>query len=202
MNMIYPQQKAPRLEKKACRDFKKLRVAISGKSGCGNSTVSTLLSQQLGITHINYTFRNLSVRMHMSMTELTQRAKNDPSIDYYLDSLQVKRAKNHTCVLASRLAIWLLPEAWIRVYLEASIKVRAKRIQQREGMPFSQCLQETKQRDLEDEIRYQNYYNVDINDYTFVDLIIATDTLTPDQIVQYIILHEYIQNYYHSKDPV
>jgi cytidylate kinase len=30
-----------------------LRIAVSGKSGCGNTTVSRLLSQRLGIRLIN-----------------------------------------------------------------------------------------------------------------------------------------------------
>ena len=32
---------------------KELRVAISGKSGCGNTTVSTLLAQKLNVKLIN-----------------------------------------------------------------------------------------------------------------------------------------------------
>ena len=39
---------------------KDLRIAISGKSGCGNTTVSGLLAQKLGIKLINYTFRQLA----------------------------------------------------------------------------------------------------------------------------------------------
>ena len=35
-------------------------VAISGKSGCGNSTVSRLLSDRLGVQLINYTFRRMA----------------------------------------------------------------------------------------------------------------------------------------------
>ena len=39
---------------------KEIRIAISGKSGCGNTTVSGLLAQKLGIKLINYTFRQLA----------------------------------------------------------------------------------------------------------------------------------------------
>ena len=37
-----------------------LCVAISGLSGCGNTSVSTSLSNLLGIVCINYTLRNLA----------------------------------------------------------------------------------------------------------------------------------------------
>ena len=58
-----------------------LRVAISGKSGCGNTTVSGLLSQKLGITLINYTFRQLAQEKNMTLAQVIEAAKNDDSYD-------------------------------------------------------------------------------------------------------------------------
>jgi cytidylate kinase len=46
---------------------KELRIAISGKSGCGNTTVSTLLAKTLGIKLINYTFRQLAEEKGMTL---------------------------------------------------------------------------------------------------------------------------------------
>ncbi|NBK25522.1 MAG: cytidylate kinase, partial [Spirochaetia bacterium] len=37
-----------------------MRIAISGKSGCGNTTVSKLVADRLGYPMINFTFRTLS----------------------------------------------------------------------------------------------------------------------------------------------
>lgn len=45
----------------------KLRIAISGASGCGNTTVSSLLADGLGIPCINYTFRNLAKELGMPL---------------------------------------------------------------------------------------------------------------------------------------
>jgi cytidylate kinase len=36
---------------------KVLRIAISGKSGCGNTTVSRMVAEKLGLRFINFTFR-------------------------------------------------------------------------------------------------------------------------------------------------
>ena len=37
-----------------------MRIAISSKSGCGNTTVTTLVSEKLNYQMINFTFRHLA----------------------------------------------------------------------------------------------------------------------------------------------
>ena len=112
---------------------KELRIAISGKSGCGNTTVSTLLSEKLGVKLINYTFRQLASEKGLSLAQVIENAKNDDSYDKYVDNHQVELAKAESCVLGSRLAIWMLKEADLKVYLYASDDVRANRVFKREG---------------------------------------------------------------------
>src|SRR5574344_2446243 len=112
---------------------KELRIAISGKSGCGNTTVSTLLAQTLGIKLINYTFRQLAAEKGMSLAQVIENAKTDDSYDKFVDNHQVELARKESCVLGSRLAIWMLKEADLKVYLIASDELRAKRILNREG---------------------------------------------------------------------
>ena len=60
---------------------KELRIAISGKSGCGNTTVSTLLAEKLGVSLINYTFRQLAAEKGMTLKEVIESAKTDDSYD-------------------------------------------------------------------------------------------------------------------------
>ena len=54
------------------QDGKELRVAISGKSGCGNTTVSSRLAESLQVTLINYTFRNLAKELGISLVEIIE----------------------------------------------------------------------------------------------------------------------------------
>ena len=53
---------------------KKLRIAISGKSGCGNTTVSKLLSEKLNVKMINFTFRSLAQETGLSLAEIIEKA--------------------------------------------------------------------------------------------------------------------------------
>ena len=164
-----------------------LRVAISGKSGCGNTTVSGLLSEKLGIKLINYTFRQLAQEKNMTLAQVIEAAKNDDSYDKYVDNHQVELAMKESCVLGSRLAIWMLKNADLTVYLFASDETRASRVFNREGGDIEQIKAFTAMRDSEDTRRYKEFYNIDNNNYDFVDLLIDVNTKTPDQIVQEIL---------------
>lgn len=164
-------------------DGKEIRIAISGKSGCGNTTVSTMLSNVLGIKLINFTFRQLAVEKGLSLAELIEKAKTDDSYDIAVDTRQVEMARSESCVLGSRLAIWMLKEADLKVYLAADDDVRARRILNRESGDLEEIKAFTSMRDSEDSKRYKKLYNIDNNDWSFVDLAINTALYTPDQIV-------------------
>ena len=166
---------------------KDLRVAISGKSGCGNTTVSTLLSQKLGVKLINYTFRQLAAEKNMTLAQVIEAAKNDDSYDKYVDKHQIELAQAGPCVLGSRLAIWMLKEADLKVYLYASDDTRAGRVFNREGGDLQQIKDFTAMRDREDTSRYKAFYGIDNNDYNFVDIVIDVNDKTPDEIVQIIL---------------
>ena len=166
-----------------------LRVAISGKSGCGNTTVSGLLSKTLGIKLINYTFRQLAEEKGMTLAQVIEAAKNDDSYDKYVDNHQVELAMKESCVLGSRLAIWMLKNADLKVYLYASDETRASRVFNREGGDIEQIKAFTAMRDSEDTRRYKEFYNIDNNNYDFVDLFIDVNTKTPEEIVQDILVN-------------
>lgn len=173
------------------KNEKELRIAISGKSGCGNTTVSTILSEKLGVKLINYTFRQLAQEKNMTLQEVIENAKTDDFYDKYVDTHQVELAKAESCVLGSRLAIWMLKEADVKVYLIASDDTRAKRILNREGGDLEKIKEFTAFRDSQDSSRYMKLYKIDNNEYEFADLKIDTATRTPEMIVEMII--EYLE---------
>ena len=165
-----------------------MRIAISGKSGCGNTTVSTLVADRMNYPLINFTFRSLAEERGVDFWEFCRQAEMDDQIDIELDTRQVSMAmEQEDCVLGSRLAIWMLKEADLKVYLTASIEERAMRIHKREGGSFTQRLKETTLRDANDTARYKRIYNIDNSDPSIADLVIDTDTLEPQQIADMII---------------
>ena len=101
-----------------------MRIAVSGKSGCGNTTVE----------------RN------MDFWDFCALATRDDNIDKELDRRQVEMAMaQENCVLGSRLAIWMLKDADFKVYLLASDLERARRITNREGGTLEERLRQTQE---------------------------------------------------------
>jgi len=165
-----------------------LRIAVSGKSGCGNTTVCRILADALELRFINFTFRTLAQEKGIEFREVLVLAEKDDSWDREVDSRQVELAReNGGCVLGSRLAIWMLPEADLKVYLTARPETRAKRIQAREGGTLKSVAEFTAVRDKQDRERYKRIYNINNDDYAFVDLVIDTDDINPEQIADLII---------------
>jgi CMP/dCMP kinase len=163
-------------------------IAISGKSGCGNSTVSKLVANRLGLRLVNYTFHTIADERGIAFDELCRMAETDTSWDRYLDRTQVEMAREGSCVLGSRLAVWLLRDtADLTVYLTAPLEVRAERIWKREGGSLDAVRERTHLRDERDRNRYLKLYNIDNNVFDFVDLLIDTESLPPDRVADRIV---------------
>jgi cytidylate kinase len=164
-----------------------LKIAITGKSGCGNTSVSRIVAQRLGLRLINYTFHDMAKEHGIGFEELCSLAEVDSQFDTYLDNMLIMLASKGMCVLGSRLSIWHLKDADLKVYLTARIEVRAARIAQREHSSVEQAKQETILRDERDRQRYIKLYGIDINDYGFTDLVIDTESGDQEYVASLIV---------------
>ena len=164
-----------------------MKIAISGKSGCGNSTVSRIVAKRLGYKLVNYTFHSTAQEIGVSFDEMCEMAEQDDKWDLYVDERQVEMAREGDTVLGSRLAIWVLEDADFRVYLDARMEVRAGRIQKREGGELDHVSAKTAARDQRDHDRYLRLYGIDNNNFKFVDLIVDTEDMTPKEIADVIV---------------
>jgi cytidylate kinase len=165
-----------------------VRIAISGKSGCGNTTVTQIVAQSLGYTMINFTFRNLADEQGMDFWELCRLAETSDEYDLEVDTRQVEMAMAEPdCVLGSRLAIWMLTEADLKVYLDATIEERSRRIALREGGSLAERMAETMQRDANDSARYKRLYQIDNSDTSVADLVIDTTAFSAEEVALRII---------------
>lgn len=163
-----------------------IRIAISGKSGCGNTTVSRLLAERLGLNFVNYTFRSIAEEDGLSFEEVCRRAERSDDDDLRVDRVQVELARKEPCVLGSRLAVWMLKEADLKVFLSGSLEIRAGRITKREGGSLEEQLAVTKARDKRDHDRYARLYQIDNDDFSLVDLVVNTNRLDADQVTDII----------------
>ena len=164
-----------------------VKIAVSGKSGCGNTTVCRLLADTLNLRFINFTFRTLAKEKGLSLEEILALAARDDSWDREVDARQIELAREEGgCVLGSRLAIWMLPEADLKIVLTASPEIRAQRILGREGGELEKIAEFTAERDRLDHERYASIYKINNDDFSFADMIINTENISPEEIVKQI----------------
>ena len=179
-----------------------MKIAVSGKSGCGNTTISRLVSEKLELSFINFTFRSLAAEKGLNLKEVLEKAAEDDWWDREVDSRQVAMAeKAEGCVLGSRLAIWMLKNADLKVYLRATPETRAGRILKREGGDLEEIIAFTKERDRQDRDRYLRIYNIDNDDYSFVDLVVDTDNMSVEEIAGAVFDAAYQRLLYAKRNP-
>jgi CMP/dCMP kinase len=161
-----------------------MRIAISGHSGCGNTTATTNIGQSLDLKIMNYTFRDLAKELGMTFDELHKEAPDNFIFDYLTDLKCIRAALHQKIVLGTRLASWLM-EADLRIWLHASLEARAFRINKREtekNSSYEQVLYKTLKRDEQNRKRYLMLYGIDINDHSDFDMTINTEKLTASQV--------------------
>ena len=166
-----------------------LRIAISGQSGCGNTTATHNVGKTLGLKEVNYTFRDLAGDLGITFEEIHQKAAGTKIFDFLTDLNLIRASLQPRVVVGSRLAAWLV-DADLRVWLHAPLEARAKRIFQRErekSTSYEAVLYRTLQRDEQNRKRYLQLYGIDINDRSDFDIIINTELLTAEQVSSLIV---------------
>jgi cytidylate kinase len=161
-----------------------MKIAISGHSGCGNTTATRNVGNALNLRIVNDTFRDLATELAMSFEDLHAQAPTNAIFDYLTDLKLIRSALGDSIVVGTRLAAWLM-DADLRIWLHAPLESRADRINKRESEKHSSyeaVLYKTLKRDEQNRKRYLKLYGIDINDHSDFDITINTGLLTAEQV--------------------
>ncbi|AAG19965.1 MULTISPECIES: (d)CMP kinase [Halobacterium] len=166
-------------------------VTISGPPGSGKSTVASTLADHLSYEHISGgdIFRGLAEDRDLTLAEFNELAEEDPQIDKDLDRRLRETARGRDdIVLESRLAGWMAGEyADIKIWLDAPMSVRARRIAEREDKTPAAARAETEAREESETQRYEEYYAIDFDDITIYDLSVNTARWGPDAVTDIVL---------------
>jgi len=162
-----------------------MRITISGKAGSGKSTVAKLLSEKLKLNH--YSIGDLMRAI------AAEKGIKDRFIDFELDNKLKELGKSKdNFVVDGRLTAFFIPNADIKVFLEADDKVRAERIlkdnrKQEKGKSLKDVVINIRKREESEKKRYKKYYGVDYTKKKLYNFVIDTTKLNPNEVVEKII---------------
>jgi len=166
-------------------------VTISGPAGSGKSTAAAALAEALAFDHVSGgdIFRELADERGLTPLQLNELAEEDDGIDRDLDRrLRDIAETREDLVLESRLAGWMAGEhADFRIWLDAPLTVRARRIADREDKSIELAREETKERSDSEARRYEAYYDIDIEELSIYDLSVNTARLSPGAVLDVIL---------------
>ncbi len=168
-----------------------ITVTISGFPGSGKTTAGKLLAEKLGLKYVysGQIFRESAEKHNMSLEEFGSYCEKHEEIDKQLDDYQLEIIRKGNVIVEGRIAGWLAyfnKIDAIKVWLNADIITRVKRIISREKGDFEKKKQEILVREKSEAVRYKKYYNIEVNDTSIYDIIIDTSKKTPEEIINII----------------
>ena len=120
------------------------------------------------------------------MKFLAEREKN-PDFDNETDRRLMDRIAKGDIVVTSYTAPWL-SKVGFKVWLEASVENRAKRMSKRDSTDLKEAEEATRARDVRNAKLYKELYGIDFGrDTKPFDMVIDTNALTPDQVADRIL---------------
>jgi len=144
-----------------------MRITVSGPPGSGTTTLARSIAEKhrFELLSAGEMFRDLAGDRGLSVAEFGELAEKDITIDALIDVRQKEVAKaRDNIVVEGRLSGWMVEDADLRIWLNAPIACRAKRIATRDGMDEYTARELTLEREESERTRYRNYYKIEIDD--------------------------------------
>ena len=111
--------------------------------------------------------REIAKEKGISIVELGELEKTDPSIDKMVDDMQKKLGQKDNFVIDAWLAAFFIPDS-IKIFLDADVKQRAKRLMENREAEHYKTLKDAmnamQQREETNRIRWKKFYGFDFMD--------------------------------------
>jgi cytidylate kinase len=127
------------------------------------------------------------------MSRLTEE---DPELDRMIDERAIEESKKEGVVIDATLSGWMAHEPDIRIFLKTPFEARIRRIAEREGIPYEKAEKETRVREGSERERFQEYYGLDVTDFSIYDVILNTELYEPEGTARILkkVVEEYCSN--------
>ncbi|MCL4380812.1 cytidylate kinase family protein [Candidatus Marsarchaeota archaeon] len=160
-----------------------IKICISGLSSSGKTTIGNMISEKLGLLHVNHSYKHYA-KSNDELLDILKKS-NEKFVKNF-DAGIVEAAKKGDCVITTWLGPWLVKDATIRIWLEAGINERAKRYAENNNIAPKTAEEFLRTKDLLTIAEFKTVYNIDIMEHSFFDLCINTEKVGTDDIVDII----------------
>lgn len=169
-------------------------ISIGGQAGSGKSSVADLLAEKLGYKRysIGDLRRKAAYEREITLAEFNKLGEKEDFTDKDFDRLQEELGKReNNFVIDGRTSFHFIPKS-VKVYLQADLETRAKRVfhDERDRESFEtleECKDSLAEREKSDETRYERYYGIDVKERGNYDYWISATEMNVEQIVERII---------------
>jgi cytidylate kinase len=170
-----------------------MKIAISGFVGTGKTATAAKVKELLakkGITAkvIIPTFKDIAKEKGIGLMEVQRMAEKDPSFDKVFDAQTLKlAAKAKNAIVSSWLAIWIIKDADLKVFLYAPFDEKVRRVAARDGFNEEKAKRHIVEREEMNRKRYKKVYGIDITDYSAADVCINTSRFDVEGVARNIV---------------
>jgi len=166
-------------------------ITVGGPPGSGTTTVSRELRRRTGLDHIyaGELFRKKAEELGVSLSRFSGMCEKDRKWDLELDREMLKIARAGDAIIEGRMSGPLCKREDItsfRVYIDAELETRAKRVMERDGGSLEGVMRDMREREGSEAKRYLDYYGMDPRDRSHYHLVVDSTHMTVDEIANLI----------------
>jgi len=170
-------------------------VTIDGLPGSGNTTATKKVAEVLNFKVITTgeIFKQMALEKGIQPGQLSEfwaKEGQDKELHNKLDQMQIDKAteakeKGENVIFNGKLAAFHLRDiADLKIFLVASLDVRAKRNSGRDNVPFEQTKEEIQKRVAQETRNWREIYNFNyIEDTQYYDFILSTEKLDKEGVL-------------------
>ncbi|MCL4363259.1 cytidylate kinase family protein [Candidatus Marsarchaeota archaeon] len=151
-----------------------MKICISGLTASGKSTLAEELSKALGIKHIHKSYKEY-VDSYSKLADFTASA--DKKFANSFDA-EIKKLANGDCVVSTWLSPWMIEDATLRIWLNASESTRSKRRAAQHNEVGGSDISAIEGIDKAAINQAKRIYDIDIFDHSIFDIEINTEKMS------------------------
>ena len=176
---------------------KKIIICISGLAGSGKSTVAKRIAEHYGLRYYSggEALKAIAAEIGYEISKsgwwetekgarfLKERLKN-LNLDRRVDRKMLERAREGNVVLDSWTMPWLL-KGGLKIWLDASEDVRARRIAKRDGISVEEALKRMRERESKTKEIYRRLYGFKLGeDFKPFQVILDVNRLNEEEVFE------------------